>query len=115
MPIKRVTHRDSMPKHSTKKQAPGWTASKISEADLTKAKAEGFLAVSVEIIVPSTEIIPQPQERYRVMFLAFLLRGFSLPSSWASLCLWHAAALAHAKFDFTCCLLRHSLRGLPWH
>jgi hypothetical protein len=46
--------------------------------DLTKAKAEGFLVSFVEIISPSTEIVPQPKEGYRVIFLAFLLRGFSL-------------------------------------
>jgi hypothetical protein len=69
-----------MAKHSTKKQALGWTTSKISEADLTKANAKGFLVASVEIIITGTETIPQPQEGYWVMFLTFLLRGFSLPA-----------------------------------
>jgi hypothetical protein len=62
------------------KQAVGWTASWISEAGLEKAKEEGFLAASAEIAFPSTKVVPQPQQGYRVMFLAFLLRGFSLPA-----------------------------------
>jgi hypothetical protein len=80
MPIKRIVHRNQMVKHSAKKHAVGWTASRISEADLAKAKEEGFLAASAEIAFPSIEVIPRPQQGYRVMFLAFLLCGFSLPS-----------------------------------
>jgi hypothetical protein len=76
MHIKRVAHRTPMAKRSSKKRAVGWTASKIAEVDLAKAKEEGFLAASAETIFPSTEIIPQPPEGYQVMFLAFLLRGF---------------------------------------
>jgi hypothetical protein len=69
-----------MAKRVTKKQAVGWTASKISETDLLKAREEGFPAASVEIIFPSPDIIPEPQDSYRVMFLAFLPHGFSLPA-----------------------------------
>jgi hypothetical protein len=68
-----------MTKCSSKKQAPRWVASKISESDLTKAREEGFLAESAEIIFPSDEIIPRPQDGYRLMFLALLLCGFSIP------------------------------------
>jgi hypothetical protein len=67
-----------MVKKSAKKQAVGWTASTLTEADLAKAKEEGFLTASVEVIFPSSEVIPHPQPRFRVMFLAFLLRGLSL-------------------------------------
>jgi hypothetical protein len=80
MPIKRIAHRNQMEKHSAKKQAIGWTAPTVTDADLTKAMKEGFLAASVEITFPSIEIIPQPQPGYRVMFLAFLLHGLSLPA-----------------------------------
>jgi hypothetical protein len=48
--------------------------------DLKKAKREGFLPASVEIVFRSTEAIPSPPAGFRVMFLAFLLRGFSLPT-----------------------------------
>jgi hypothetical protein len=34
----------------------------------------------MEIIFPSTEVIPAPPPGFQVMFLAFLLRGFSLPA-----------------------------------
>jgi hypothetical protein len=43
-------------------------------------RKEGFLAESVEVIFPSTEVIPALQLGFRVMFLAFLYRGFSLPA-----------------------------------
>jgi hypothetical protein len=45
MHIKRVAHRSTMAKRATKKQAIGLTASKISEADLSKAKAEGDTSI----------------------------------------------------------------------
>jgi hypothetical protein len=67
-----------MAKKNTKKQALGWTSFAFEEADLKKAEKEGFLAKSTEIVFPSTEAIPAPPAGFRVMFLAFLLRGFSL-------------------------------------
>jgi hypothetical protein len=50
------------------------------ETDLKKMKKKGFLAESAEVIFPSTEVIPAQPPVFRVMFLAFLLRGFSLPA-----------------------------------
>jgi hypothetical protein len=44
------------------------------EVDLSKLKKEGFLVQSVEVIFPSTEVIPAPQPGFQVMFLAFLLK-----------------------------------------
>jgi hypothetical protein len=67
-----------MVKQSAKKQALGWTASTMMASDLAKAKEEGFIVASAGIIFPSTEVVPQPQPEYRVMFLAFLLRSFFL-------------------------------------
>jgi hypothetical protein len=69
-----------MAKLSNKKQVTGWTASKISEADLKKAMKDGYLAQSAEIIFPSDKVIPRPQEVFWVMFLSFLLHGLSLPA-----------------------------------
>jgi hypothetical protein len=80
MPIKRVVHRSRMAKKGMKKQALGWIPSSFEDANLKKAKREVFLSVSVENIFPSTEAIPSPPAGFRVMFLAFLLRGFSLPA-----------------------------------
>jgi hypothetical protein len=69
-----------MAKKGAKKQAVGWIATAIVEVGLKKMKKEGFLAESTEVIFPSTEVIPAPPPGFRVMFLAFLLRGFSLPA-----------------------------------
>jgi hypothetical protein len=67
-------------KKGARKQALGWIPSAFDGADLKKAKKEGFLLESVEIVFPSTEAIPAPPVGFWVMFLAFLLRGFSLPA-----------------------------------
>jgi hypothetical protein len=47
---------------------------------LDKAKADGLVSDKDSIIFPTTERIPKPSSGYRVMFLAFLLRGLSLPA-----------------------------------
>jgi hypothetical protein len=47
---------------------------------LDKAKADGLVSNKDSIIFPTTEQIPKPPGSYRVMFLAFLLRGLSLPA-----------------------------------
>jgi hypothetical protein len=52
----------------------------FNEADLKKAKKEGFLPTLAAVIFPSDEVVPTPPAGYRVMFLAFLLRGLSLPA-----------------------------------
>jgi hypothetical protein len=41
---------------------------------------DGLICSNDSVKFPSTEWIPQPLSDYRVMFLAFLLRGFSLPA-----------------------------------
>jgi hypothetical protein len=60
--------------------ATSWVPSEFEESALNKAKKEGFLAGDAPIIFPSSERIPKPPSGYRVMFLAFLLRGLSLPA-----------------------------------
>jgi hypothetical protein len=62
------------------KQALGWIPSSFDDTDLKKAKREGFLSESVKIIFPRDEAIPSPPVGFRVMFLAFLFRGLSLPA-----------------------------------
>jgi hypothetical protein len=80
MPTKRIAHHNKMAKKSAKKQAVGWTTSTLTEIDLAKAREEGFLATTTEVIFPSSEVIPHPQPGFRVMFLSFILRGLSLPA-----------------------------------
>jgi hypothetical protein len=102
-----------MTKRGTKKLALNWVPSSFDDADLKKAEKEGFLPSAVLIIFLGDESVLKPPEGYRVMFLSFLIRGLSLPAhefyGWASLCLWRAAASAHAKFDSSHCLLCHSV------
>jgi hypothetical protein len=69
-----------MAKKGTKKQAPNWVPSSFDEADLKKAKKEGFLPTLVTVVFPGDEVVPSPLEGYRVMFLAFLLHGLCLPA-----------------------------------
>jgi hypothetical protein len=80
MPLKKVAHQTKMAKKGTKKQALNWVPSSFDQTDLTKAKKEGFLPESVAVIFPRDEVIPTPLVGYRVMFLAFLLYGLSLPA-----------------------------------
>jgi hypothetical protein len=57
-----------------------WVPSSFEESDLNKAQKEGFLPVAAPIIFPDDERVPTPLKGYRVMFLAFLLCGLSLPA-----------------------------------
>jgi hypothetical protein len=69
-----------MAKRGTKKQAPNWVPSSFDEADLRKAKKEGFLPASAAVVFLGDEVVPSPPAGYWVMFLAFLLHGVSLPA-----------------------------------
>jgi hypothetical protein len=80
MPIKKVVHREMMMKKGSSSVATKWVPSSFEESDLKKAKKEGLLPESASIIFPGDKRIPKPQSRYRVMFLAFLLCGLSLPA-----------------------------------
>jgi hypothetical protein len=57
-----------------------WVPSEFEQLDLTKAQGNGFLARGDQVIFRSTERIPKPPSGYRVMFLAFILRGLSFPA-----------------------------------
>jgi hypothetical protein len=57
-----------------------WVPSTRMQKELDKAKADGLISDQDSIVFPTTERIPKPSSGYRVMFLAFLLRGLSLPS-----------------------------------
>jgi hypothetical protein len=69
-----------MAKKGTMKQTLGWIPSSFDATDLKKAKKDGFLSESAEIIFPSDEVVPALPAGYRVMFLTFLFRGLSLPA-----------------------------------
>jgi hypothetical protein len=80
MLIKKVAHREKMTKKGSSSVATRWVPSSFEESGLKKAKKEGLLPELALIIFPSAEWIPKPPSGYRVMFLAFLLRGLSLPA-----------------------------------
>jgi hypothetical protein len=80
MPTKKVAHKEKMMKTKSGSMATKWVPSEFDESDLNKAKREGFLVGAAPIIFPGTKHIPKPLSGYRVMFLAFLLRGLSLPA-----------------------------------
>jgi hypothetical protein len=75
-----IAHRVKMAKKGTKKMALNWVPSSFDEPDLKKAKKEGFLPAAAPVIFPGNERVPKPPKGYRVMFLAFLLRGLSIPA-----------------------------------
>jgi hypothetical protein len=69
-----------MAKKGGSNTATKWVPSLFEESDLKKAKKEGFLPEAAPIIFPGNKRIPKPPSGYWVMFLAFLLRGLSLPA-----------------------------------
>jgi hypothetical protein len=78
--MKKVAHKEKMTKKKSSSTATRWVPTEFEESDLNKAKKEGFLAGAAPIVFPGTVRIPKPPSGYRVMFLAFLLRGLSLPA-----------------------------------
>jgi hypothetical protein len=80
MPVKRVAHKKQMAKKKSINVSTCWVPSEFEQSNLTKARRDGFLIGGDQVIFPSTERIPKPPSGYRVMFLAFLLRGLSFPA-----------------------------------
>jgi hypothetical protein len=80
MHFKTRAQKNKMGKTNTTNASTNWVPTKFKQTDLTKALADGLIADSDQVIFPSTEPIPKPQSGYRVMFLAFLLRGLSFPA-----------------------------------
>jgi hypothetical protein len=60
--------------------ATSWVPSVFTLKELDKARADGLVSDDDQVIFPSTERTPKPRDGFRVMFLAFLLRGLSLPA-----------------------------------
>jgi hypothetical protein len=60
--------------------ATNWVPSVVTQKELNKARTEGLISNEDEVIFPSTKRIPKPRDSFWVMFLAFLLRGLSLPA-----------------------------------
>jgi hypothetical protein len=57
-----------------------WVQAKVGDKELASAEKIGILKNDpAEILAAGPEIIPRPPTGFRVLFLAFLLRGLSLP------------------------------------
>jgi hypothetical protein len=57
-----------------------WVETKFLEKKLQNAEKIGILKNDLaEILLAGPEIIPRPRAGFRVLFFAFLLRGFSFP------------------------------------
>jgi hypothetical protein len=80
MRVKHLAEKNKMVKGKAVNAAMSWVPSAFTQKDLDKAKADDLISDSDSVIFPSTERIPKPQSEFRVMFLAFLLRGLSLPA-----------------------------------
>jgi hypothetical protein len=80
MRVKSLAHRNQMGKKKITNASTSWVPSEFEQTDLTKAQENGFLTGGDQVIFPSTERVPKPPSGYRVMFLAFLLRGLSFPA-----------------------------------
>jgi hypothetical protein len=79
MRVKHLAKKNKMAKGKAMNSATSWVPSALMQKELDKAKADGLISNKDSIKFPSTERIPKPPSGYRVMFLAFLLRGLSLP------------------------------------
>jgi hypothetical protein len=69
-----------MAKKKNGNTATSWVPLEFKESDLLKAQRDDFLVGGEQVAFPSTERIPKPPSGYRVMFLAFLLRGLPFPA-----------------------------------
>jgi hypothetical protein len=77
MRVKHLATKNTMAKTTS---TTSWVRSAIAQKEVEKARTDGLISSSDSIKFPSTERIPQPPSGYWVMFLAFLLRGLSLPA-----------------------------------
>jgi hypothetical protein len=63
-----------------KMRAEGWARSGFTDVDLNTLKKARLLPKAAEMVIPSDEIIPCPDDGFRVLFLSFIYRGLSLPA-----------------------------------
>jgi hypothetical protein len=77
MRVKTRAQKNKMGKRITENSATSWVPSAFKKKDLEKAQADGLISDDDQVVFPSTDRIPKPPSGFRVMFLAFLLRGLS--------------------------------------
>jgi hypothetical protein len=77
MRVKTCAQTNKMGKSITANSATSWVPSDFKQKDLEKAQADGLISDDDQVVFPSTDRIPKPLSGFRVMVLAFLLRGLS--------------------------------------
>jgi hypothetical protein len=80
MRFKTHAQKNKMGKTNTTNASTNWVPTEFKQMDLSKALADGLIADGDQVIFSSTKRIPKPPSGFRVMFLAFLLRGLSFPA-----------------------------------
>ena len=72
-------------------------ASSVTEEDITKLRAAGYLAANIAHRLPAEgQITPTPKSRERVVLLSHFIRGLGLLLAWvAAKVVWTAM-----RFDF---------------
>jgi hypothetical protein len=80
MRVKTLAHKNKMGKSKSTNASTNWVPSEFTQTDLAKAQKDGLITEGDQVVFPSTDRIPKPPSGYRVMFLAFLLRGLSFPA-----------------------------------
>ena len=71
----------SAPHATAPKKSGGWERSTTTESDLAgQRRSRLLLEDSERVRLPGNEVIPNPASGWRVMFVAFLVRGLSLPA-----------------------------------
>jgi hypothetical protein len=79
------------------------------EKDWQSAAKIGILKDDpAEVQIIGSEIIPRPPVGFRVLFLAFLLWGFSFPPR-TPFCLWDSASRSESQHHLTHCVLYHAV------
>jgi hypothetical protein len=117
MRVKSLAHKNQMGKKKITNASTSSVPSEFGKSDLTKAQKEGLITEGDQVIFPSTERIPKPLSGYRVMFLAFLLRGlsFSAMNFFAGFSLFTACSFTSSRPTRFCTLLASSLfASLSW-
>jgi hypothetical protein len=77
---KKIGTRNAGDATSGKTRAAGWERSKCTKNDICKLRQYGLLSATMETKLASDETVPQPDEGWLVMFLAFIYRGLPVPS-----------------------------------
>jgi hypothetical protein len=80
MRVKSLAHKNQMGKKKITNSSTSWVPSEFLQTDITKAQKDDLITEGDQVVFPSIERIPKPPSGYRVMFLAFLLRGLSFPA-----------------------------------